>query len=193
MTVIAYRAGILAADTNVWDTSGKFITGSAKKIARLPDGSLVTCYGISSALETFKQWILDGRPGEKPKFQEDCFGGLVIRSDGAVERYDSFLRLDECASEFYQLSCNPGFTLGCLYAGASAERAVRLTLGHTDAGGGPIQVERLGVDCLPADPGVYRVWNPLGEISCVEWDGESWIWCFERRPASVCRLVAATA
>jgi hypothetical protein len=137
MTVVVYRAGVMAADDLVWNMSN-VITGRTPKITRLPDGGLLSASGFSSEIQQVTDWIAAGCPvGCKPEITDpQRFNGIWVKPSGQVVKMSHDLIDQKLAADFYCLSCAHDFTLGCLYAGATAEEAVRLTLRHTDAGGG---------------------------------------------------------
>ena len=146
MTVIAYRDGVMAADDVIWDDHNHVI-GRFPKILRLSDGGLLGCNGNSSAIMRVRSWIDAGATeSERPSLRPDSFGCIWVTPSGKVIRFNDDLVDQMTVAPFFTLSCKPGFTLGCLHAGASAEEAVRLTLAHTDAGGSEntVQVEYLG-------------------------------------------------
>jgi hypothetical protein len=169
MTVIAYRAGVMAADTLVWNTSN-VITGRCQKITRLKDGGLLAASGYSSEIQQATAWIDGGRdPATKPVFTDpQRFNCIWVQPSGCVKRLGHDLIDQQLTADFYAISCAHDFTLGCLYAGASAEQAVRLTLQHTDAGGGgsvEVQVERLGgVPMMPRPEPGGIVFVPEGVV-----------------------------
>ena len=148
MTVIAYRAGVMAADNIAWDENNHQV-GTAEKIVRLPDGGLLGCFGDAGAIMRLRAWFMGGCiEAEKPNLEKDSIGVILAHPDGTASKLVHDLTDQQTKADFYVLSCKAGFTLGALYAGASAEEAVRLTLMHTDAGcgGNPhVQVERVGL------------------------------------------------
>lgn len=143
MTIIAYRDGILAADTAAW--RGDYISGFVRKTCRLLDGGLAAAAGASSITEWFLARMEQARDLSSPPTDPDDhgFGFLVIRPNGDVFHGDLNMLMVPVKADWHVLGRSSGFTAGALAAGASAEDAVRLTLEWTDAGRGPVQVERL--------------------------------------------------
>ena len=146
MTIIAYRAGILAADTAAW--RGDYVSGSVRKICRMPDGGLGAAAGSVTIMRWFLNWLESGGASEArgtPPADPDGhgFGGLVVRPNGDLFACDLNVMMYPIKAEWFALGRSSGFTAGCLAAGASAEEAVKLTLKWTDAGHGHIDVEYL--------------------------------------------------
>ena len=53
MTIIAYRDGVMAADTATWQ-GGVMIGDRSKKIMRTPEGFLIACAGELSVISEFR-------------------------------------------------------------------------------------------------------------------------------------------
>lgn len=142
MTTIAFRDGVMAADTRV--TKGGFdgipfaITPErATKLFRLADGSIAATSGLFEAalpwleraiaggldavagidigLET---GILTATPGHK-----DEFGGQALRMWGSA---GSFVLHQTIGTGFYSMGSGKAAALGALYAGATAVGAVTI-------------------------------------------------------------------
>lgn len=143
MTIIAYRDGVMAADTAVW--RGDYVSGFSRKICRLPDGGLAAASGAMSVAEWFLSKMETTGDLSSPPVDPDNsgFGFLICRLDGTVFHGDLNMISLLVKAQWHTLGRSSGFTAGCLAAGASAEDAVRLTLEWTDAGRGDVQVERL--------------------------------------------------
>ena len=81
---------------------------------------------------------------EKPTLnREEGFNAILIDRAGVhVLGYDLLDENDAgCVAPYYAIGYQRTFCFALLVGGASAHDAVRLTLDHTDAGGGPVQVE----------------------------------------------------
>ena len=133
MTVLAYRNGILAADRLIWLGSGA-VAGECRKITRLKSGGLVAVAGSQSTATLFPKWLEDKSQDTPKVVSEHGFRAIEIAPDGVVTLWDELLQPTTYEAEFYVAGCRAAFTLGALYAGASAEEAVRLTLRYTDVG-----------------------------------------------------------
>lgn len=144
MTAIAYRDGVMAADTAVWATTGGGYTvvGTYAKIDRLKDGSLFASTGRSSDHRAVLNWLAGGQEGEPPKVKEG-FSAIWARCSGVMKIEDDVRPFDMPNADFYAAGASMEFLLGSLAAGASAEEAVRLAVRYTDGAAGDVQSERL--------------------------------------------------
>jgi hypothetical protein len=128
MTTIAYKAGIMAADTRAY---GGFNTplGQKRKIRRLPDGTLIGCSSNQVGLgEAVMDWYEAGADPEKgPKADETKFTLLVVKPNGeAFYGYDSFYLSGPIRADCFAVGSGEGLAHGAMRAGASAERAVEI-------------------------------------------------------------------
>jgi len=148
MTLVAYRDGVVAADSATWGAGGRVITGHNKKIRRLNSplmaGALVVCAGASGVIARFHEWLEAGGKGEREAVKAgDGFQALIVHADGGVTRYDEEWLPFALQAPYHVLGAAEAFMLGALAAGASAKEAVRLAMVHTEGGAGEIQVEQL--------------------------------------------------
>ena len=147
MTVIACRCidngcWELAADHWVWSTQNVKV-GVARKIIRLPNGALFAATGKASEIMAVHAWLQIGKENKPTLSSEEGFQAILINATGVhVLGYDLVDENDQgCAAPYYAIGYQRTFCFALLVGGASAHDAVRLTLDHTDAGGGPVQVE----------------------------------------------------
>lgn len=144
MTIIAYRDGVMAADSAIW-SGGSIIAGHMRKIVRHPDGSLAAATGEASLLAWFLERIETGEILQSPPKDEtqEGFNGLLVRPNGDVYRCGVNMLLYPINGPWQAVGGPTAFLSGALAAGATAEEAVHLALKFTDGGGGDVQVERL--------------------------------------------------
>lgn len=144
MTAIAFRDGVMAADTAVWASTGGGYTvvGRYRKIDRLKDGSLFASTGRSADHQAVIRWLATDQEGETPKVKEQ-FSAIWARRRGVLKIEDDVRPFDMPQADFYAAGASMEFLLGALAAGASAEEAVRLAIQYTDGAAGDVQVERL--------------------------------------------------
>lgn len=140
MTTIAYRYGVLAADTGV--ASGGVRCGRLTKIVRSPSGNLGGAAGSATYCEAFKNWMAGGQRGDppEPKEHRDCLDqGAVFWPDGSIEVHelDGRFRL---SATYYALGSGRSEALGAMYAGADAALAVRCAMEHDEGTFGEITV-----------------------------------------------------
>jgi hypothetical protein len=141
MTVIAYRDGIMAADTIAWTANSSVKVQCRPKIRRLKEcGWLLGASGDTADIERFFGWM-EG-VADRPDFkEEDYFCALCARLGGELFLYTWKLYPFEITHPFFAIGAADQFVMGAMFAGASAEEAVRLAVAHTDGAGGDVQVE----------------------------------------------------
>lgn len=141
MTVIAYRNGVMAADTAVW--SDGLIVGHTRKIIRLADGRLFAASGPRPLILACKAW-LSGQGHIPSPVEEHMFGGLLA-DRACLRRVTHAFDIYDCpeAMPFAAEGCHVTFMLGAMAAGATAPEAVAMAIKFGDAAAGEVQVEQL--------------------------------------------------
>jgi hypothetical protein len=76
--------------------------------------------------------------------KDDGFSSIWLKPDGTAWLIEDDLYPVKIAAGFAACGAPTTFMLGALYAGATAEEAVRLAIQHTDGAAGEVQVERIG-------------------------------------------------
>ena len=141
MSTIAYKAGVLAADTLAY--GGKYLSppGLKHKIRRLKDGTRIgVCTSIVGTSERFMSWVEAGADpaawlGEKPDLQ-----ALMIRPNG-----DAFLATDglyfsgPIEMTAWAIGSGSDFAIGAMAMGASAAEAVQIAAQFDRHSGGRIE------------------------------------------------------
>lgn len=130
MTTIAYRDGIVAANTG--GSRGATIIDGFRKIARTSDGTLVGAAGTAVYMAAMIRWADGGMVSDQPVARADddgCDAALIIRADDVIEVHE--------VGGFYTISaayCAIGSgrdqALGAMFAGADVETAVRASISH---------------------------------------------------------------
>jgi hypothetical protein len=145
MTSIAYRNGILAADTAIW--SGGVIVAHQRKVAKL-DGYLFGAAGDPGAVQRFlKDGFAAWTGGRMLKVTDQGFVGLVIRPDGSVLRMTEHGEaMEALPADWHAIGRCADFLIGAMAANAhlSAPEAIRLAIKWTDSAAGDVHVERIG-------------------------------------------------
>jgi 20S proteasome alpha/beta subunit len=125
VTTIAYRDGVLAADTRGYAGDARPL-GQKSKIERLEDGTLI---GVSSSIpgggETVRRWYADGRPNdiELPA----NFTMIAISREGDVFYAKDMPHLSgPLRAPYFAIGSGADFALGALEAGMSAKGSVLL-------------------------------------------------------------------
>jgi 20S proteasome alpha/beta subunit len=141
MTTIAYRDGVLAGDTQV--TCGSTIDGYVAKVFR-KGRLLYTTTGDSGLGDRFRQWVESGMEGDAPEMKDgdaNANGLLFPGGDRVVWRYDKVWATHH--APFFAYGSGSTIALGAMYAGATAEEAVRAAATRdTNTGGEVIALRR---------------------------------------------------
>jgi ATP-dependent protease HslVU (ClpYQ) peptidase subunit len=140
VTTLAYRNGIMAADSTIWEDGCRAY--SAKKIRRLSDGSLVGFAGNYDDVGDVIDWLEAGAKGPKPR--TDLLDALVVRPNGKVFRLVQVSkRLLPAEGPYFAIGMGMQAALGAMFAGADPRTAVMAARAHTDGAAGRILVMRL--------------------------------------------------
>ncbi|RWI35397.1 hypothetical protein [Mesorhizobium sp.] len=141
MTTIAYRDGILAVDSR--STRGNTIVpGACAKLVRMKDGSVATGCGTKGNIAAFIRWLDDGKEGKPPKLDKSTI--VHLQADGRVFEYWDENPV-ETTGPFEAWGSGADFALGCLWAGLSAEEAVRAACKCDSGSGEPVFTMRVEV------------------------------------------------
>jgi ATP-dependent HslUV protease subunit HslV len=138
VTTIAYRDGVLAADTLM--TANGSRDDFAPKIERI-GGLLVGTTGSFPLGLKFRAWVARGFEGDCPYSGGEPDGnGIIVWAHGVV---------GWCAAgpwpvmrPFYALGSGCEYAIGAMEMGASAEQAVGVAMKHATETGGEITVLR---------------------------------------------------
>lgn len=128
MTIIAYKDGIIAADSATF--SGQtIINQSTMKIAKSKKGILGGATGSSTFCQSFRDWIMRECKG-KVTFPKDDFG--IISRPGAtgVEAWDEN-GVCYYQDAYHAIGAGDDFALGVMWAGGSAIDAVKAAIHHS--------------------------------------------------------------
>lgn len=79
MTTLAYKDGVLAADTKITGSSMSFY---GPKMVRLKDGGMVACAGDAAAMTAFLEWMAGGQKGKRPAVKD--LDAILVKGDGTV-------------------------------------------------------------------------------------------------------------
>lgn len=140
MTTIAYRDGIMAADSMITRNDEWIMPYSAPKITRLQDGSLCGFAGNFFKQDAFLKWLGDPT-APRPDLETDC-AALVVNLDGSVWMYQYVggVRLE---GPFFAVGSGSVPALAAMHMGADAGRAVAIAARLDNATGGNIIEEHL--------------------------------------------------
>jgi hypothetical protein len=140
MTTIAYKDGVLAADT--LSTWGDSRDGHAIKIAKrgpfMAAGS-----GCLAHVQAFLDWFKGGMKADPPPMGEgekQAFGFIFV-GDGKFLTWGA-LGWEQCRDDVFAAGSGSEFAKGAMSHGASAEEAVRIAITHDTKSGGKVTVLR---------------------------------------------------
>ena len=143
MTVIAYRDGIMAADSLVTSANGNVREGTIMKIRRLlrfNDYHLVGAAGDLSACVKFYRWF----EGDQHSVPGENFEAISVNCrTGKFWGWDDGLEPHEFKAPFIATGFGGNLALAAMYAGASAEEAVRAAIKVNPSLGGPVRTMEL--------------------------------------------------
>lgn len=140
MTTIAYRDGVLAADT-LASSDGIRIRHSPK-LDVLSDGSWLATKGNSGHGRALLDWLESGKAGPQPGGDDQGSGGVCIRPDGTIEAYEAGVYEILTGADYWAWGSGQQIALGAMHAGADAQGAVAAAITHDVYSGGEITVLR---------------------------------------------------
>jgi ATP-dependent protease HslVU (ClpYQ) peptidase subunit len=144
MTTIAYRDGVLAADTQV--TCGGTVDGWTRKAFR-KGRLLYAVSGGTGLANAFRSWVEGGMIGEAPSLKgadddkDSAHGFLFPGGNRVVWRYNDVWTSHK--APFFAAGSGSEIALGAMLAGATAEQAVRAAAERDTSTGGEITVLHL--------------------------------------------------
>lgn len=133
MTTIAYRDGIVAADTRSYSGSNT-PCGYRSKIAFTSAGDVVGATSSSPGVcDAFMKWIEAGADQEKffKMHPDDGFHGIHILKTGEVFMYMGCeLPHGPLRDEYFAIGSGEKYAYGAMAVGASAKEAVEAAIKH---------------------------------------------------------------
>lgn len=139
MTTIAYRDGVLAADSQITLGAMK-VPGVAVKIGKTKGGVLYAGAGSVAACGKFFDWVNSPDDGELP---EGEYAGLVILPKGELMEIENGTFLPKMRQKFVAIGSGGGYALAAMYAGATATEAVKIATKLDINSSGPIKTLKL--------------------------------------------------
>ena len=147
MTTIAYRNGVMAADSFV--IGDGVVYGNSRKITKNKNGDICGGSGTLCILERFQKWFQDGEIGDCPKLigEDDASAQIiVVRVDGRIQEFSKNGVFTYEDTPYVVVGSGGDIALGAMHAGANAYDAVRAAIHHDTRTGGTIRTLRLGRD-----------------------------------------------
>lgn len=140
MTTIAYRDGVMAADTRMC-SGNQFIDQSMTKIARNKAGDLCGISGDAALGGPFLEWFLKGERGKHPPIiyepTKSDIHAVIVRAKGTMRRFEPGGWFYFVAP-YFAMGSGRDFALGAMHMGADAIRAVQAGCAHDPSSGGQI-------------------------------------------------------
>jgi len=141
MTTIAYREGIMAADSGVWFGDG--LAPWARKLVRDGEGTLYGVCGNAGQAQAFIEWVEAGSHGERPtadKVEEDRSSYLVMKvTRGGPIRILTAYGCEVYDAPYFAIGAGNAGALSAMFCGASAIRAIEAAIAHAGGAIGPVQ------------------------------------------------------
>lgn len=141
MTTIAYRNGVLAADSQASDSQ----VWRTRKIERLDTEAgelLVGWCGEVFAAQVFIEWLKDNK-NRKPDIGNEDFEAIVIAKTGRVTIWNQSMVPWKPRASYYALGSGAGPALGAMWAGKGAIAAVQAACKHDPYSSAPIHSLKL--------------------------------------------------
>lgn len=142
MTTIAYRDGVMAADSRA--SYGDFVVpAGTRKLFRLKNGSVAAVTGSEPIWRAILNWLDTDRtePQPNPQISDSRGTIIVMNAAGEIEVFEDGFSYPETSS-FMAYGSGQPVALGALYSGASAEEAVRIATLVDKHSGGDVQTMR---------------------------------------------------
>ncbi len=140
MTTIAYRDGVLAADT--LSTANGLRDDYGPKVWK-HKGVLGAAAGTGAICLKFQDWVRNGMPGDCPFQGTDGGNGIVVAPDGQMVCWGTNGPWP-VKQPFYTLGSGYQIALGAMEMGATAVEAVVAAMKFDTSTGGEVQFVRLG-------------------------------------------------
>ncbi len=141
MTCIAWKDGIIAADSRAtWQTGDFELCQKLYKVPRGPNkGHILGTQGATSSGMAFVEWYMNPKK-EKPaiQFEDEYFTIVVVRPEGVFTFDDHLVQLP-CLHKFYAVGSGAPYAMGAMERGASAIQAVRVACKWNAFCGGPVK------------------------------------------------------
>lgn len=139
MTTIAYKDGVMAADTQATGDHHSRV----RKIERMADGTLVGACGAWRACHAAIEWLRCGQEGKPPKMAGAWL--LVVPPNGKVYYAEETWPPFPTTSKLGAIGSGAPLAMGAMEAGASALEAVRIAAKHDGNTSGPFHTLRLNL------------------------------------------------
>jgi hypothetical protein len=138
MTVIAYRDGVMVADTQMQiDAIKSRCVKIAKKNGYLIGLSGSECPPLATFLAAFGK-------KEASSLKDFKFAGLLVSPRGEIQLWDNTMSFEPLLVPFYAIGSGGHVAIGAMEMGAGARRAAMAAIKWCAGCGAPVTVLRLG-------------------------------------------------
>jgi hypothetical protein len=134
VTTVAYRWGVLAADSRMMNGGWKH-RYAAEKLFRLPDGGVAAVTGTYAEAVAFVTWLQGGEVGDKPSISESTV--IRLRKNGTLTIYEGNASFN-VTTEFGAWGSGSPAANAAMYMGADAAKAVEIAALLDDCTGGEV-------------------------------------------------------
>ena len=142
MTTIAYKSGVLVADSQV--SAGDRIFRTVKILA-FPDGTLFGGAGGLADVLKVRDWAKSGFKGDPPETSEKAsFECLHVRTDGSMWLIDDDLTPMCFTGDFIALGTGSPYAMAAMHLGKGPHEAVEVAAHFDPATSLPLHELRLG-------------------------------------------------
>lgn len=152
MTTIAYRDGLLVADSRI--SAESYLVGASSKMVELPGGHVFASAGttrvnqlLAYRLGRLKEALEIEAGASLPLEMEadlsrDSWSGILVRADGVLFELEGCMSLTRIDAPFYAFGSGQYLALGAMAKGADALEAVRIAAEFDLFTGPPFQMFR---------------------------------------------------
>lgn len=140
MTCIAYRDGIMAADSEM-NISG--VKSLCTKIAKKNGHLIGMCGENCPPLDDFLDAFADLDEEARKLMKEFNFAALVVTPAGEMQLWDRLMVFEPLKTDFYAIGSGGDVALGAMDMGASATRAVKAACKWSAGVGGRVVRRKL--------------------------------------------------
>lgn len=141
MTAIAYRNGVMAADTQS-EINADIKVKDFEKVKKVAGHLLGVSGDDVPSWDVLVAWFRLEQP--RPSLRKFDFDLLVARPDGSIYLLDERGHVDELVGEtFYAIGSGGPICMGALEAGASARKAIEIAIKRAPGVGGRVISRRL--------------------------------------------------
>jgi hypothetical protein len=142
MTIIAFKDGVMAADTARFSGNGRYIVGHVQKLRRLKSGGVFGACGpapsIEKAYAALNEWAPGAVLNPLDKASDEDVSGIVALPDGSVWHFWWDMKPLKCPDHYAVDGYGDEIAIGALEAGATAEQAVSICIRRSAGCGGSV-------------------------------------------------------